>query len=211
MKKVNDLVQSYLKGLKEAYIEAGGKGIWKNIESVVEGAPESDIQDLIKTYPEVPVSLVELLMQIDGIYSLKFGDNQIPVYLLGSDVDNGEYPYYLLSAKQMVENKDQVIEWYGDFVNREYDVEEIKVDERIISDARQMNWLHFSDCMNNGGTSQLFIDFAPSEKGQKGQIVRFLHDPDELMVIADSFDDYLKNIIDRGFPFINEDSIEDVK
>ena len=72
-----------------------------------------------------------------------------------------------------------------------------------------MNWLHFSDCANNGGTSQLFIDFSPSEKGVKGQIVRFLHDPDELMVIADSFDDYLKIIMDNVYPFINEDCIED--
>lgn len=55
----------------------------------------------------------------------------------------------------------------------------------------------------------MFIDFSPSEKGVKGQIIRFLHDPDELMVIADSFDDYLKNIMDDGYPFINEETIED--
>ncbi len=130
-------------------------------------------------------------------------------YFLGSDVDEGEYPYYLLSAQQMVENKDKIKEWYGDFVNREYDVEEVEVDERIINDAQKMDWLHFSDCSNNGGTSQLFIDFSPSEKGVKGQIVRFLHDPDELMVIANSFDDYLQIIMDSDYPFINEDNIED--
>ncbi len=51
-----------------------------------------------------------------------------------------------------------------------------------------MCWLHFSDCMNNGGTSQLFIDFFTRARGQKkGQIVRYLHDPDELVVIAESF------------------------
>ena len=134
MKKVNDLALSYLKGLKEAYVEAGGEKVWENIESVAEGASESDIQALKKAYPEVPDSF---------------------------------------------------------------------------NDSQEMNWLHFSDCANNGGTSQLFIDFSPSEKGVKGQIVRFLHDPDELMVIADSFDDYLKIIMDNGYPFINEDCIED--
>lgn len=109
----------------------------------------------------------------------------------------------------MVDNKAEIKDWYGDFVNREYEAEEVEVDERIINDSQEMNWLHFSDCANNGGTSQLFIDFSPSEKGVKGQIVRFLHDPDELMVIADSFDDYLKIIMDNGYPFINEDCIED--
>lgn len=209
MKKVNDLALSYLKGLKEAYVEAGGEEVWKNIESVAEGASENDIQALKKAYPEVPDSLIGLLLQIDGTYHRKYGDNQVSAHFLGSDVEGGEYPYYLLSAKQIVENKDKIKEWYGDIVNREYDAEDVEVDERIISDAEQMNWLHFSDCINNGGTSQLFIDFSPSEKGVKGQIIRFLHDPDELMVIADSFDDYLKNMMDDGYPFINEDYMED--
>ena len=71
-----------------------------------------------------------------------------------------------------------------------------------------MKWLHFSDCMNNAGTSQLFIDFSPSEKGVKGQIVRFLHDPDEIGVIADSFDEYLEELIESGLDFISENMID---
>ena len=62
--------------------------------------------------------------------------------------------------------------------------------------------------MNNGETSQLFIDFSPSEKRVKGQIVRFLHDPDELIVIANSFNDYFQILMNKGYVFINEDSIE---
>ena len=207
MKNVNNLALNYLKGLKEAYVEAGGEEAWKNIESVAEGASDNDIQTLKKAYPEVPDSLITLLKQIDGTYFRKYENNQVLAYFLGSDVDEGEYPYYLLSAQQIVENKDKIKEWYGDFVNREYDAEDVEVDERIINDAEQMNWLHFSDCMNNGGTSQLFIDFYPSEKGVKGQIVRFLHDPDGLMVIANSFDDYLQTIMDSDYPFVNEDNI----
>lgn len=62
--------------------------------------------------------------------------------------------------------------------------------------------------MNNGGTSQLFIDFSPSGKGIKGQVVRFLHDPDEFKVIADSFEEYLNILEKKGFDFINEDTME---
>lgn len=61
--------------------------------------------------------------------------------------------------------------------------------------------------MNNGGSSQLFIDFSPSEKGVKGQIIRFLHDPDEMKVIANSFDEYLQMLIDNEYAFINEDTL----
>ena len=70
-----------------------------------------------------------------------------------------------------------------------------------------MCWLHFSDCMNNGGTSQLFIDFSPSEKGVKGQVVMYVHDPDELRVIAESFDEYLEMLIESGCDFINGDTV----
>ena len=76
-------------------------------------------------------------------------------------------------------------------------------------DLDKLDWLHFSDCCNNGGTSQLFIDFSPSAKGKKGQVLRFLHDPDEMMVAADSFDEYLQMLIDNEFDFINEDTIEE--
>ena len=62
--------------------------------------------------------------------------------------------------------------------------------------------------MNNGGTSSLFIDFTPSEKGIKGQIVRFLHDPDRLDVIADSFDAFLRMLMDTGYRFIDNEYLD---
>ena len=60
--------------------------------------------------------------------------------------------------------------------------------------------------MNNGGTSQLFIDFSPSKQGTKGQIVCTLHDPDEIYVLADSFEDYLQMLIDQQCAFVDEEN-----
>ena len=56
--------------------------------------------------------------------------------------------------------------------------------------------LCFADCMNNGGTSSLYIDFTPNEAGQVGQVVRYVHDPDSFEVIAASFEDYLQQLIE---------------
>ncbi|MCY1553108.1 SMI1 / KNR4 family (SUKH-1) [compost metagenome] len=117
-----------------------------------------------------------------------------------------EYPYYLLSSKEIIENQNTAVEYYSDYIEREFD--EVEVDEKITNKTNSLKWLHFSDCMNNGGTSQLFIDFSPSHKGKNGQVVRFLHDPDELIVIADSFEEYLQDLIDKGYDFINEDILE---
>ena len=120
----------------------------------------------------------------------------------------GDYPYYLLSAEQIVATQNEPFDFYAGYINREY--EEVEIDNRITSDASQLhNWLHFSDCMNNGGTSQLFIDFSPSAIGKVGQVVRFLHDPDEMVVIADSFDDYLKMLMKNGYCFVDEMHFEE--
>ena len=65
----------------------------------------------------------------------------------------------------------------------------------------------FLDCMNNGGTSRLFIDFNPSPLGKVGQVIMFLHDPDCIEVIADSFDECLQKMIDGEYGFICEDNL----
>ena len=62
--------------------------------------------------------------------------------------------------------------------------------------------------MNNGGSSVLYLDFNPSAPGKVGQVVRFMHDPDNYQVIADSFDDYLQLLIDEDYGFLSEDNFE---
>ncbi len=200
-----DIAHQYFNGLKKAYIENDAGKAWEDFEKVIHGVSESDIVKLKEIYPEVPDALIELLKIVDGTYFREYQGKEITFFMLGSDVE--EYPYYLLSAKQIIKTQDEACEFYADYVDREYEEYDVPVDDKIIDDSEKMRWLHFSDCMNNGGTSQLFIDFSPSEKGVKGQIVRFLHDPDEIEVIADSFEEYLQYLIDNEYDFINEDTV----
>lgn len=197
---MKDIVKRYIEGLEVAYRNNGGEEEWEEFVRVKEGALDENIAKIKELFPEVPEVLVELLKYADGTYYRTYGDTEICLYFLGSDLE--EYPYYLLSSEEMIENKSLAQEWYSDYVNREFDPEEIPVDDRIIDDASKMKWLHFSDCMNNGGTSQLFIDFSPSESGTVGQVVMFVHDSDRLEVIADSFEEYLEKMIQWEFDFI---------
>ena len=199
-----EVVKQYLAGLEKAYFDNGAKETWEHFEKIKHGATNEDIEKIKNLYPEVPNSFISLLEFVDGTYWREYKGEEITLYFLGSDVE--EYPYYLLSSKEIVENQNQAIEYYSDYIERKY--EEVEIDEKITNQPNSLKWLHFSDCMNNGGTSQLFIDFSPSEKGKKGQIVRFLHDPDEFSVIADSFEEYLKKLIDNEYDFINEDILE---
>ena len=141
-------------------------------------------------------------------YWRDYGGEKVTFYFFGSDVDDGEYPYYLFSAKDIMDNKDAASN-FGDlfyyFLEEPDEVFGPFIDERIHMNADELRWLNFSDCMNNGGTSSLFVDFTPSEKGVRGQIVRFLHDPDQLSVIADSFDEFLDMLAAKDFRFIDID------
>ena len=205
------IAREYIEGLKAAYYRAGGEKVWDDFASVVCGVSKEERTELIKTYPDIPESLLTILDFADGTYFRQYGEEEVSFFFFGSDVDNGEYPYYLYSAAELLENKD--IDYASNFADLFYDFYEdngaeqygIFVDERIRSDG---SWLCFSDCCNNGGTSKLFIDLTPSENGKKGQIIRYLHDPDELRVIADSFDDFLKMLITNGYKFININTLE---
>jgi hypothetical protein len=199
-----NIAQKYVEGLKKAYYDNGGGKQWEDFERIVHGASKENIEKLRTLYPDTPDSLIQLLGIVDGTYWRKYAGEEIIFYFLGSDVE--EYPYYLLSAEQMTKKED--FDWLNDYINREFG-DDVEIDEKIIDNADNMCWLHFSDCMNNGGTSQLFIDFSPSSIGTKGQIVRYLHDPDEIEVIADSFDEYLQMMMDDGYDFISEDVLED--
>ncbi len=207
------IAQQYIEGLKNAYIRAGDLSAeeWIHFESVKHGISAEDEMKLLEMYPEIPASLVELLEFADGTYWREYGDEEIAFYFLGSDVDDGGYPYYLYSAGQLLEDDDMdygdnfadLFEWYRE--EMESGGTDIFVDPRIRQDGSRCDWLCFSDCMNNGGTSRLFIDFTPSEKGRRRQIIRYLHDPDRLDVIAGSFDEYLMMVMDKNYAFVNPD------
>lgn len=205
MSTARELARAYWEGLKKAYDRCDGRELWDHFASIVHGADQADLDGLTALYPDVPESLLELLKLVDGTYWREYQGEKIGFCFLGSDMD--EYPYYLLSARQMVETGNRFREWGAYLIDREFD--DIPVDERICDDMGKLNFLHFADCRNNGGTSQLFIDFSPSVKGKRGQVLRYLHDPDELVVMADSFEEYLEQLMEREYDFINEETVEE--
>ena len=205
MSAAKELARAYFEGLRDAYFRAGAGDIWEHFASIARGANQNDLDRLLELYPDAPESLLELLGLVDGTYYRDYPDGEVLFYFLGSDYEG--YPYYLLSVRQVIDTKDEFAQWGDYLINREFD--DIPVDEGICDNMDKLDMLHFSDCMNNGGTSQLFIDFSPSAKGKKGQVVRFLHDPDEMVVVADSFDKYLRMLMDQGYAFIDEDTTEE--
>lgn len=192
------LINQYLEGLNESFNNSEDSKDWEVLLLVKEGISEDNLNLLKKEFPLIPESLVELLKFADGTYGRKYGNTNIRLCILGSSIE--EYPYYLLSADQILQDKN-IAQCYS-YITEDTDFED-EVDPRISKNVKDSKWLHFSDDMNNGGSSQLYIDFTPSESGKVGQIVMYVHDPDSLYVIADSFDEYLEMLIKAKFDFIH--------
>lgn len=194
---MKDICDVFIKGLEAKYLDSNDKlnAYYKSFSERKKGISNEKLEDLLKEFPNIPVSLLELLKYSDGI----------DIYCFQSDVDDGKYPYYLINSFEMLAEKDIAKNYYADYISRYFD--DVEVDNRITNNIDNVKWLLFSNCMNNGGTSQLFIDFTPSKKGKVGQIIRYLHDPDSIVVIADNFDDFLKQIIDTDYKFIDDGMI----
>ncbi|WP_122455474.1 SMI1/KNR4 family protein [Pseudomonas viridiflava] len=192
------LVDTYLAGLRKA-LPAERLNELKHAH----GASTTDVQRLTDRYPLCPASLVELLGQIDGTHYRDYPDGRVMVLVLGSDVF--EYPYYLSSIDQILEESDtytrSIAQIYAGYLDEEPDLVGPGIDITLGMHER----LCFSHCMNNGGSSKLYIDFNPVAGGNVGQVVRYLHDPDSYKVIAPSFDHYLQQLIDENYAFVFED------
>ncbi|MBD8571810.1 SMI1/KNR4 family protein [Pseudomonas syringae] len=192
------LVDTYLAGLRKA-LPAERLNELKHAH----GASTADVQRLNDRYPLCPASLLELLGQIDGTHYRDYPDGRVMVLVLGSDVF--EYPYYLSSIDQILEESDtytrSIAQIYAGYLDEEPDLVGPGIDITLGMHER----LCFSHCMNNGGSSKLYIDFNPVAGGNVGQVVRYLHDPDSYKVIAPSFDHYLQQLIDENYAFVFED------
>lgn len=193
MNKDNSICKEFISGLEKKYLQSDEilKADYDSFIEKKKGISNKELDDLIKVFPDIPKNLVELLKYSNGT----------DIYCFQSDVDNGKYPYYLIDSAEMMAAKDDAKKYYSDYIAREFD--DVEIDGKITTDVDNVKWLLFSNCMNNGGTSQLFIDFTPSQEGKVGQIVRYLHDPDSIIVIADSFDDFLKQIMDSNYRFVD--------
>lgn len=167
------------------------------------GASAADLQRLVQRYPHCPGALIALLQEVDGTHWRDYPGGEIAVPMLGSDVF--EYPYYLRSVQQILDDAAaepmSIAQIYEEYLDEDPELLGAGVDAQVPLNRR----LCFAYCINNGGTSQLYVDFDPAPGGSVGQVVRYLHDPDSYKVIASDFTAYLKTLFDTGFDFIFEE------
>lgn len=169
----------------------------------IEGASEQELAQLLAHYPQCPQTLIALLRKIGGTYHHHYPKGTVSIPILGSDISSG-FIYYLLSCEDMIKERrysETITERYGEFLS---DPEIIEVAPEIDINVPMSQWLCFAHCINNGGTSILYLDFSPTKKGTVGQVVRYLHDPDSYVVLAPSFEEYMVQRAKRGYDSLEE-------
>jgi cell wall assembly regulator SMI1 len=87
-----------------------------------------------------------------------------------------------------------------------YEKNEIeKLNGRIKPYLFNKKWLPFAQMV--GGDLYLLLDFDPTEKGKTGQIIFYVHDPDFIYYVTETFSKLLEDTINN----LNDGWYEEIK
>ncbi|WP_322745712.1 SMI1/KNR4 family protein [Paenibacillus donghaensis] len=164
---------------------------------------EDEIQELHENYKKQPGAEEERLAAFEAkfevllpedfrsFYRHKDGSGYAFHVLYPGDAEAGEWPpYYLLSLDEMEETKSYFCE-RDELLAEYYSGEEIReLDPKIKPYLFHKKWFPFATMA--GGSLYLMLDLDPSDQGTYGQIISYIHDPDFVYYVADSFTDLLQ-------------------
>ncbi|WP_270445562.1 SMI1/KNR4 family protein [Anaeroglobus sp. AF13-6AC] len=158
----------------------------------VQGATAKEIHDFENHFNIV------LPKDLKEIYTYKNGSRFFP--LLPAFIDNRDYSFTLLSLeeikhlKEYFQNKNALFTDFPDYFSKE----EIKrqADPRLqpyLFHKKRIPFAQYCD------SCYLMLDFIPGNLGQAGQILCYVHDPDEVLYVCPDItsliDDIRENII----------------
>ena len=95
-------------------------------------------------------------------------------------------------SKGYFQNKDALLTDFPDYFTKE-DIERMK-DERIKPYLFNKKWFPFAEYCDS---CYLMLDFDPGKEGKEGQIICYIHDPDEVVYVAGSLTELIENIMEE--------------
>jgi hypothetical protein len=95
-------------------------------------------------------------------------------------------------SKGYFQNKDALLTDFPDYFTNE-DIERMK-DERIKPYLFNKKWFPFAEYCDS---CYLMLDFDPGKEGKEGQIICYIHDPDEVVYVTGSLTELVENIMEE--------------
>ena len=156
----------------------------------IEGASEEEISAFEEKFG------ITLPEDVKELYRYKNGSKYLSI--LPCAIDEREMAFNLMSldaiekAKKYFQNRDALlIEFPKHFTSE--DIEKMK-DSRIKPYLFNKKWIPFAEYCDS---CFLMLDFDPDKEGKEGQIICYIHDPDEVIYVAESLTELIKGIMDE--------------
>ena len=139
---------------------------------------------------------IRLPSDFKALYCYKNGSKYFSI--LPCVIDQRELPFSLMSLQEMesckkyFQNRDAQLTDFPDYFSNQ-DLENMR-DSRIKPYLFNKKWIPFAQYCDS---CYLMLDFDPDREGQEGQIICYIHDPDEIIYVAESLTELIKGIVDE--------------
>jgi len=154
------------------------------------GATDEEIKNFEEKFG---ISLPE---DVKELYRYKNGSKFFSI--LPCVIDKRDMAFNLMSIQAMekskgyFQNKDALLTDFPDYFTKE-DIERMK-DERIKPYLFNKKWFPFAEYCDS---CYLMLDFDPGKEGKEGQIICYIHDPDEVIYAAESLTELVDGIMEE--------------
>ena len=154
------------------------------------GATDEDIKNFEEKFG---ISLPE---DVKELYRYKNGSKFFALF--PCIIGERDMAFNLMSLEQVekskgyFQNKDALLTDFPDYFTKE-DIEKMK-DERIKPYLFNKKWFPFAEYCDS---CYLMLDFDPGKEGKEGQIICYIHDPDEVIYAAESLTELVENIMEE--------------
>ena len=156
----------------------------------IEGASEEEISAFEEKFG---ISLPE---DVKELYRYKNGSKFLSI--LPCIIDEREMAFNLMSldaiekAKNYFQNRDALLTEFPEHFTSE-DIDKMK-DSRIKPYLFNKKWLPFAEYCDS---CFLMLDFDPDKEGKEGQIICYIHDPDEVIYATESLTKLIEGIMEE--------------
>lgn len=156
----------------------------------ISGASEEEFQVLEERFG------IHLPADFKELYSYKNGSKYFSI--LPCVIDQRELTFSLMSLqeietrKRYFQNRDALLTEFPDYFSNQ-DLENMR-DSRIKPYLFNKKWIPFAQYCDS---CYLMLDFDPDREGQEGQIICYIHDPDEIIYVAESLTELIEGIVDE--------------
>ena len=156
----------------------------------ISGASEEELQ----TFEEI--FGIRLPSDFKELYSYKNGSKYFSI--LPCVIDQRDLTFSLMSlpeietCKKYFQNRDALLTEFPDYFSSQ-DLENMH-DSRIKPYLFNKKWLPFAQYCDS---CYLMLDFDPDREGQEGQIICYIHDPDQVIYAAESLTNLIEGIMEE--------------